>query len=402
MRVLINGIAALERKTGVGYYISSLHEAMQRCRAVSESVELYPTGFVRETIKIAKESCLTPNKKKQLGGNGSQVKEVRSTASRIKSLITPSRELSRNLARRICHAHFKLLCKHRGIHLYHEPNYLPWLIDLPTITTILDLSVLRFPEWHPKDRVKAYEQHFFRGLRQATHLIAISEFTRQEMIEHLGILPERITAIHIGIRDNFRPLPEWEVKPVLQKYDLQPNFFLHVGTIEPRKNLSMLMRAYARLPAITRQQHPLLLVGGWGWQSKEIVDTFENVGKPAGVQHLGYVPDEDLPALFNAARALVYPSHYEGFGLPPVEMLACGGLVLSSTAGSLVEVMGSQGVLIDANNEDAWTQAMENASDESWAKNHSLGAIDFASRYTWDACARGTMAVYRRFAAIPG
>ena len=198
--------------------------------------------------------------------------------------------------------------------------------------TIHDLSVLLHPEWHPIERVKAYEARFFKALRRSAYFIGVSEFTRQEVIHNLGIAPDRVSSVHNGIPDYYRPLPEGETRPCLDKLGLSPGYLLHVGTIEPRKNLLMLMRAYCGLPRPLRENSPLVLVGGWGWRNESIREYFESTARHAGVIKLGYVPDEQMPALYNGARALVFPSHYEGFGFPPLEMMACGGAVLASSA----------------------------------------------------------------------
>jgi glycosyltransferase involved in cell wall biosynthesis len=392
MRVIINGIAALERKTGVGYYIDSLYRELVPTGG-RDSAHFYPEGVTRRAISLAREWLFKGKKK------AATIPSLASTRSGLPSVMTGSREVARNLARRACHKHFRKVARELQCDLYHEPNYLPWPSDLPTVTTILDLSVLLHPEWHPADRVKQYEQHFFRCLNYAAHFIAISEFTRREMIENLGISPDRVTAIHIGVRPGFRPLPEECVLPILREHDLRPGYLLYVSTIEPRKNLLMLMRAYCRLPSELRERHPLILAGGWGWKAREILDFYEEIGKRHHIRHFGYVPDSQLPALYNGAAALVYPSHYEGFGLPPVEMLACGGAVLASTADSLVEVLQNQAHLTDPNDEDAWVESIRRLlTDSDFASRLRHGSEAFASRYCWSECARQTWEVYRRVA----
>lgn len=398
MRVIINGIAALERKTGVGYYIDSLYRELI-LNDGNDSVYFYPQGLTRRAISLAREWLFKGGKK--TATNSSPI-PARST-QKLPSVVANSREVARNLARRACHQHFRKVSQELQCDLYHEPNYLPWPSELPTVTTILDLSVLLHPEWHPVDRVRQYERHFFRCLNYATHFISISEFTRREMIDNLGIAPNRVTAIHIGVRPGFHPLDESRVLPILGELDLRPGYLLYVSTIEPRKNLLTLMRAYCRLPSELRERHPLVLAGGWGWKAREILDFYEEIGKHHHIRHFGYVPDSQLPALYNGAAALVYPSHYEGFGLPPVEMLACGGAVLGSTAESLVEVLGKQAHLTDPNDEDAWVESMRRVlTDSDFANNLREGAEDFAQRYSWSRCAAQTWEVYRHVSNLHG
>src|SRR5207302_4554300 len=142
-----------------------------------------------------------------------------------------------------------------------------------------------------------------------------------------GIPPSRITRTYMGVRPWLRPMTPAEVTPVLQRLGLPPRYLLYLGTIEPRKNVRTLLHAYCDLPAALRESCPLVLAGGWGWKAEEVAAFFHDEARHKGVLRLGYVAEEDLGALYNGARALVFPSLYEGFGLPPMEMLACGGAV---------------------------------------------------------------------------
>jgi alpha-1,3-rhamnosyl/mannosyltransferase len=170
-----------------------------------------------------------------------------------------------------------------------------------------------------------------------------------------------------------------------------------VGTIEPRKNVLMLLRAYCSLPARLRAVWPLVLVGGWGWNSVDVADFYHREARARGVIYRGYVPDKYLAAVYNGARALVFPSHYEGFGLPPLEMMACGGAVLASTAGALTETLGSQADFICASDVDGWRRSMARVlTDDDWCQALRDGATVIARPYTWEKCAADTLGVYRR------
>jgi alpha-1,3-rhamnosyl/mannosyltransferase len=172
---------------------------------------------------------------------------------------------------------------------------------------------------------------------------------------------------------------------------------LYVGTIEPRKNIMTLLRAYCALPERIRSDWPLLLVGGWGWNAGDVADFLESGGRQRGVLYRPYVPEDSLSALYNGARALVYPSLYEGFGLPPVEMLACGGAVLASTAGALVETVGQKAHLIEPMDLDGWRWAMQRVVEEDdWWQALRRGAVEAVQSFTWERCAADTLRVYRR------
>jgi alpha-1,3-rhamnosyl/mannosyltransferase len=229
------------------------------------------------------------------------------------------------------------------------------------------------------------------------HIIAISEFCRREIIETLGIPPERVTCTHLGIRRSLGPLPRDQVQAVLHHLGLPANYLLYVGTIEPRKNLRTLLEAYTALPASLRNQSPLLLVGGWGWNAGDVAQFLGAAGRQRGIIHLGYLAEEHLAAVYNGARALVYPSLYEGFGLPPLEMMACGGAVLASTAGAVAEVVGGQAHLIAPEDVDAWRAALSRVvRDGDWWRSLRQGAMTVAQRYSWERCAAETLHIYQR------
>jgi alpha-1,3-rhamnosyl/mannosyltransferase len=292
---------------------------------------------------------------------------------------------------------FRAVCARRRPDVYHEPNYIPLPCDLPTVVTVHDLSALLHPEWHPADRATEFERRFRQGLRRTSHVLTDSDFVRDEILATLHLRPDQVTRTYMGVRSDLRPLPEARVAAALNRLGLPPRYFLHLGTLEPRKNVLTLLRAYRGLSAAVRERFPLVLVGGWGWNAADVADFLDREGHGHGVLHLGYVADEHLPVLYNGARALVFPSHYEGFGLPPVEMLACGGAVLASTAGAVAETAGGAACLIDPHDETGWRDKLRRvAEDDDWWRELRSRAIEAARPFTWDRCAAETLAVYRR------
>lgn len=294
----------------------------------------------------------------------------------------------------------------RNFDLYHEPNYIPFHYerslecDLPTVVTVHDLSVLLYPHWHPENRVMKFESHFGRVLSDSSHFIADCEHVRQQMIDLLHVDPDNVTTVYPAIRTCFQPLSTNAVDAVLAHLELERGFFLHVGSIEPRKNLETALRAYCALPDNIRERHPFLLVGPWGWGWKDVRRYFDDVARHKGVIHAGYVDERDLPALFNGALALVYPSHYEGFGMPPLEMKACGGAVLASDIPTLRETLRDGAQFVDPRDEVAWRDAMARAAeDREWMTGlRTRGAHDCA-RFTWNNTAADTLAVYKQVLA---
>ena len=222
--------------------------------------------------------------------------------------------------------------------------------------------------------------------------------TAQKLYEGVDLGGEGPVALITYMRtDAVRIAPEAQVAPVLRQLGLPPRYLLYLGTIEPRKNLLRLLRVYCSLPDAVRSRWPLLLVGGWGWNAGDVAEYLHDEARHRGVTHLGYVADADLPLLYNGARALAFPSLYEGFGLPPVEMLACGGAVLASTAGAVAEMVRGQGHLIAAEDEDGWRSALQRVvTDDEWWQALRRGAVVAARPYTWENCARATLGVYRK------
>ncbi|HEX5273392.1 MAG TPA: glycosyltransferase family 1 protein [Gemmataceae bacterium] len=372
MRVVVNELATLGRRTGVGHTTAELVRALRRLMPPGTL-----TGFPDPLVRRARQAWGWL-RARRAGKGGS-----------------PGGALH-NGGRSAMRHYFRAVCRLRRFDLYHEPNFLPLPCDLPTVATLHDLSVLLHPEWHPAERVAAYERDFRDGLARTRHVITVSEFARQEIIRVLGVPPGRVTRVYNGVSAAFSPRPADEVAAGLRRLGLPPEYFLYVGTLEPRKNLLTLVRAYCALPDAVRRRFPLLLAGGWGWRAESLADYLKSVGEARGVRHVGYVADGDLPVLYNGARALAFPSLYEGFGLPPLEMLACGGAVLASTAGAVAETAGAAAHLTDPHDEPGWRDALLRvATDDDWWHELRRGATSAARPFTWERSAADTLGVYR-------
>jgi len=382
LRVVINGLAALKPKTGVGHHVANLAQSLVE-QFPSDQFALYPGERLGRYVRKF-QSKPSANR----GANGSH--------STVKARLKDSAKSAAKLASAL---HFALYSRAFGFDLYHEPNFVPFPSSLPTVVTVHDLSVVRYPQWHPADRVKVHERHFQKGLARAAHVIVVSEAVRTELIEETGIAPDRVTAIYNGIDPAFRPMTADETAPVKAALGLPAKYFLCVGTIEPRKNVGTAMRAFCDLPSEVRETCPLALVGPWGWKSEADREFYETIGKAKGVRHLGYVSDSQMPALFAGATGLVYPTFYEGFGLPPVEMLAAGGRVLASTATVLREVCGPHAEYLKPEDVVAWRVGMKRLATETVFESRSA-AVAHAGKFTWTRAAVETMQVYRKVSTI--
>jgi len=289
----------------------------------------------------------------------------------------------------------------QGIDLLHAMAFVgPVVSSCPFVVTILDLSFLRYPQAFRRGN-RLYLRLFTRlSARRARRVIAISEYTKADIGCSLGVPADRIEVVYCGVEEHFHPLPRQEVSAFRRQKGLPQQFLLHVGTLEPRKNLSFLLRAHAQLRALNPHSPPLILAGARGWMWESLLAQVEELGLKGNVHFCGYVPGEELALWYNAATCLVYPSLHEGFGLPPLEAMACGTPVISSNAASLPEVVGDAGVLLDPRDEGAWTQELAqllNLPDRQ--RELAQRGLDRARRFDWGRTAEETARVYHRAVA---
>ena len=378
--VILNDRVLFQSLTGVGNYVQTLLAAL---RKLPEGPDVRP--FLSSLIGApSRVGATAPRPTAPADGRATRPGRPR----RVRRWLRPA--LLRAYA-----TGFRWAARRSA--LYHEPNHIPIRCDCPTITTIHDLSVLVHPEWHPADRVRWYERDFARGLAQTERFLAVSEYTRQELVNRLNIAPDRIHVTPLAPRPAFRPQPPERVAACRRDFALPERFFLFVGTLEPRKNVTGLLAAYAALPGSVRRAHPLVLAGGWGWNTAELAERLRTGASGDDVRLLGYVGDEVLACLYTAATALVWPTFYEGFGLPPLEALACGCPVIVSDVTSLPEVVGDAGVLLDPQDVAVWTAALRRmVEDAPWRAEWQRRGPVRAARFSWARCAALTRAAYER------
>lgn len=285
-----------------------------------------------------------------------------------------------------------------ALDLYHEPNFVPFTFNGAVVTTIHDLSVLRYPETHPADRVRFISRNLPLAINHSRQIITVSRFIREELASDYPDAACRINAVHNGLSDDFGPVNRQECERVLAPYGLSSGrYFLCVATIEPRKNLRTVATAYAQLPESVKELYPLVVVGGNGWKVAESLAGFEALKKSGRLVLTGYLELSKLTALYSGAMAFLYPSLYEGFGLPVIEAMACGVPVITSNRSSLPEVAGDAALLVDPENTDAVASAMQEIVNNEDLRQHLIDAgFRRAALYSWEACANETLAVYRR------
>jgi glycosyltransferase involved in cell wall biosynthesis len=267
------------------------------------------------------------------------------------------------------------------------------------LVTILDLSFLRFPHLFNRGNRIYLGVAARLAARQARRVLTISEHGRQEIVRLLGVRPDRVTTTYCGVDRRFQPLPAAEVEAFRRHRQLPARFVLYLGTLEPRKNVPTLLRAYARVRSLMPDSPPLVLAGARGWLYEDTIQTIDRLSLRESVLLPGFVPDEEQPRWYNAATVFAYPSLYEGFGLPPLEAMASGTPVVTSNASSLPEVVGSAGLLVNPLDDEALALAIVRLLEDAGERERLRAAgLEQARRFSWPRMAQTTLGCYEEVA----
>ncbi len=285
----------------------------------------------------------------------------------------------------------------RQYDLYHALAFVaPIVLCAPMVVTVYDLSFLRFPE-----RLSPSRRLYLRGMTaltcsRARRVLAISQCTADDLVALLGVPADKIDVTPLGYdKAVFRPLPAAELARFRRDQQLPERFWLYLGTLEPRKNLSTLLKAYRRLARSDRL--PLVLGGGIGWRGQEVLAEIERLGLGDSVTHIGFIPAAKLPFWYNCAEAFVFPSVLEGFGLPVLEAMACATPVVTSDADALQEVAGSAGKRLPSHDIEAWAAALKGVkADRAWRESAQVAGLDRAKQFSWARTAELTVGSYRK------
>lgn len=282
-------------------------------------------------------------------------------------------------------------------HVFHGPNYYLPPFGGRSVVTIHDLSHYVWTQGHPPERVRYMQAEMALSLKRTTAIITDTEYTRREVANYFGWPLNRIYAVHLASGREFCPRSESVLAPALRALDLQPGgYSLFTGTVEPRKNLLSLLQAYGRLPAAVRSRWPLVVAGYRGWESEALHLRLQEAQREGWLKYLGFVPQQTLPVLMSGARVFAYPSYYEGFGLPVLEAMASGVPVVCSNASTLPEVAGGAAAMHDPDDVDALVNLLTaGLEDEAWRESAQAAGLRQAGRFSWDKCARETLAVYK-------
>jgi glycosyltransferase involved in cell wall biosynthesis len=366
MRIGIDGIPLATPRTGIGHYTFELAQSLAQLAAEEEFELVAPVPVeVKAAVNL-------PN--------------LRTVHAR-----------SGVLRRRWWTIGLPLYVGENGLRLFHGTNYnIPLWHRCPTVVTVHDLSLLLHSDTHREDLVQRARRRLPTMTRVATHIITDSEAVKQEICEHLRVAPEKITAVPLAPRRAFRQISEKQALATRRRLGVKDDFILFVGTVEPRKNLLSLVRAFDELLRTTDLKPQLVVAGQKGWLTDDLFDHVEQSAVAKHILFTGYVSDEDLASLYSSCRVSVYPSLYEGFGFPPLEAMACGAPVITSRIPVIMETSQGAARLITPTDVQELTTALhELLSDENVRRHYAEAGPKRAAEFTWERTAEKTLEVYR-------
>ena len=332
--------------------------------------------------------------------HGQELIDLPPAAANVEWLVLPDQSPGKRLVWE--QTSFPGVVRQARVDLLHSLHYTrPRFLPCRSVVTFHDMTFFLFPHLHTRARRLFFPRAIRFSARAADALIAVSESTRQDAIRLLGISPEKIFPTPLGVTGDFRPITDPALlEGTRQKYRLPESFLLYVGLVEPRKNLPLLLRAYRRLLDSGSRCPPLVIAGRFGWMYEEMLLLIESLGLQERVRFLGYVSGQDLPIVYNLADVFVYPSIYEGFGLPPLEAMACATPVITSAVSSLPGHVGDAGILVPPGDEKALAAALDQVlSDPALRRKLSEKGPQQAAQFTWKRTAQLTLEVYHHVLA---
>lgn len=364
--------------TGIGRYAYELAKELQRPERNVELIFLNGLKFGQNLTEPTESGSSTQSLKRVLKNSKVASDVYRLTIPTLKSYFLKKKQFS----------------------VFHSPNYyIPSGIS-HSIATFHDLSVFHWPQFHPAGRVHLLQKELRNTINRAAMLITDSEYTKREISDYFSFEPARIVVAPLAFNTDFHPRNEHDVSAQLKKYKLKwRKFFLYTGTIEPRKNILTLLRAYDQLTLKEKQEYPLVISGYKGWENEALFRLFDKGKSEGWLYYLGFVPGKDLPVLYSAATCFIFPSIYEGFGLPVLEAMASGTPVICSNATSLPEVVGNAALMHDPEDIDALAGYIKSMIYDN-AQHHSMIdlGINQAGLFSWSLCADKTIEAYKQVA----
>jgi glycosyltransferase involved in cell wall biosynthesis len=374
----------LGRRTGVGNYAWNIYHGMKAQGAI---------GAIRAFANL---HWIEPD-----AGNGdSTASPQAATPFRWKRLITSTPGYV--AARRALHAfQFRRELSRltlTGPLLYHEPNFVLRPFDGPSLATVHDLGWIHYPDFIAPLTRRWLEEGMSRTLQQATRIITVSAYVAKELNEILGVPSQKVSVTPLGVDKRFAPRPWGHIREQLIGFGLKPGrYVLSVATLEPRKNLARLVRAFSRLPRRLQDRFPLVLVGDEGWGTAPLEQELERLTRKGVLKRLGFVADASIPILYSGAALLAVPALYEGFGLPIIEAMASGTPVLTSNRAAMAEVAGECALLVDPYDEQEICEGIGRLlTDEKLSRFLRRQGLNRAGLFDWNRTVELTVDAYRK------
>ncbi len=373
MRIAYDGVPLVGHRFGIGHYTDQLIRAVARADPHTRSVVVgpWPVNPLRPVPALSFGAANVDVPRPALPGRlRRRLREVLGMPATLEALVGP-------------------------VDVFHATNF---LLTHPVerakrVVTFHDLTVLLFPQWHPARRLREMRVGLPVSAAVADRIIAVSQATKDDVVKHLAVDPARVTVVPLAVDDSFRPLPRPEIEAALAPLGLVPGgYWLFLGTREPRKNLGRLLDAVI---AAGDEVGPLVLAGADGWGTDDLRPRIAGLARQGRVRSLGYVPAALRPPLLCGARVFVYPSLYEGFGLPPLEAMACGTPVVTSNVSALPETVGDAALLVDPMDVDALADAVRRLwRDEALRGDLRARGTPRARDFSWERTARLTLEAY--------
>ena len=372
MRIGLDGFPLLTPLTGVGHYTFELARALALL-APSDQFELVAPGpFPDSIIENIRLDC--PDNLRAVNAEPSSIRRRRWWAVGL-----------------------PLYLRKTSLDLFHGTNYeVPLWNKRRSVLTIHDLSILLHPDTHQADLARRARRRLPVMARSASVIITPTESIKREVSERLKVDPEKIVVTLEAPRRGFQRMASEEVAETKQRLGVEDEFLLFVGTIEPRKNLLTLVRAFDQILRQTSRRPQLVVVGAEGWLMDELIAFIKESSISDRLRLTGYLDDDDLRALYSSCTVFVYPSIYEGFGLPPLEAMACGAPVIASNIATFQETLGTAAQLVEPNDVEALVRSMvEILDDEDRRRTLSRRGLEQAAKFSWERTAQLTLEVYR-------
>lgn len=370
MRIALDGIPLSEPRTGVGHYTFELAKALARSSPADQFELVSPRLFTSDFDTNALEQSI-----------------LNLRFNSVRANIFDRRWFVHGASSYI---------KRKGIDLFHGANFeVPLRRVCPSVLTVHDLSLLNWSHTHLVSRVRRAKLRLPLMVRAATMLITPTEVIRREVCDQLNVEPDRVVSIPEAPREVFRIANPRETSEVLDRLGVKHPFFLAVGTIEPRKNLIGLLRAYRELIKSSDSRPGLVIAGKNGWMLDDIRDEIRDAGPNEQINVTGYVTDTDLQCLYSSCVGMVFPSLYEGFGLPPLEAMACGAPVISNDIPVLREVLGDAACFVNAESiPDLKAGMLALIENPELRLSLSKKSLIRSSEFSWERAAMLTLKVY--------